>query len=71
MSVPALTPRGYWIRVVVFTAALLAYTWAAFLMAREHFWFGVGFIVLPILLSLARVGAPGFRRGPATRSGSP
>jgi hypothetical protein len=55
MSVPALTPRGFWIRVVVFTAALLVYTWAAFIMARKHFWFGVGFVVLPILLGLARV----------------
>ena len=55
MRVPALTPRGFWLRVVVFTTVLVAYTWAAFLMARRHFWFGVGFIVLPILLSLARV----------------
>jgi hypothetical protein len=55
MRVPALTPRGFWLRVVVFTAVLLAYTWAAFLMARKHFWFGVGFMVLPILLSLIRV----------------
>ena len=55
MSVPALTPRGFWIRVVLFTAALLVYTWAAFIMARKHFWFGVGFVVLPILLGLARV----------------
>ena len=55
MRVPALTPRGFWLRVVVFAAALLIYIWAAFLMARKHFWFGVGFIVLPILLSLARV----------------
>jgi hypothetical protein len=55
MSVSALTSRGFWLRVVVFSAALLVYAWAAFLMARKHFWFGVGFIVLPILLSLARV----------------
>ena len=55
MRVPALTPRGFWLRVVVFTTVLVAYTWVAFLMARRHFWFGVGFIVLPILLSLARV----------------
>jgi hypothetical protein len=55
MSVPTLTSRGFWLRVVVFSAALLVYAWAAFLMARKHFWFGVGFIVLPILLSLARV----------------
>jgi hypothetical protein len=55
MRVPALTPRGFWLRVVVFTAVLVVYIWAAFLMARRHFWFGVGFIVLPILLSVARV----------------
>jgi hypothetical protein len=55
MSVPVLTPRGYWIRVIVFTAALLAYSWAALIMAQKHFFFGVGFIALPVLLSLARL----------------
>ena len=36
LSIPALTPRGFWIRAVVFTAIVVAYLWAALLMAREY-----------------------------------
>ena len=52
MGIPALTPRGFWTRAVVFTTIVVAYLWAALIMAREHFWFGVGFIALPVLLRL-------------------
>ena len=36
MAILALTRRGFWIRIVVFAASLLLYTWIVRLMTREH-----------------------------------
>jgi hypothetical protein len=55
MTVPALTARGFWMRVVVFSASLLAYAWAAAIMLRERFLFGLGFFLPVVLLSLIRL----------------
>jgi hypothetical protein len=55
MTVPALTPRGFRIRVVGFSVSLLAYAWVVLIMVRERFFFGVGFFLPVVLLSLIRL----------------
>jgi hypothetical protein len=51
MAIPALTHRGFWTRIVVFTASLLLYAWVIRLMTREH---SIAGMVLVSLLALFR-----------------
>jgi hypothetical protein len=46
MTLPALSPRGFWTHVAVFGASLVVYMWAVLIMAREDSLVGV------VLLSL-------------------
>jgi hypothetical protein len=41
MTLPALSPRGFWTRVAVFGASLVVYMWAVLIMAREDSLVGV------------------------------
>jgi ATP/ADP translocase len=52
MEIRALTHRGYWTRIVVFTASLLLYAWIVRLMTQEN---SIAGIVLFSLLALASV----------------
>jgi hypothetical protein len=52
MTVPALTPRGFWIRVVVFGASLLLYLGGMVYMAQEHSVIGVAAFAFLALFSL-------------------
>jgi hypothetical protein len=51
MATPALTHRGFWTRIVVFTASLLLYAWIVRLMTREQSIAGIVLFYLLILLS--------------------
>ena len=64
MAIPALTHRGFWTRIVVFSASLLLYAWVARLMAREHSFIGVALFSLLILFSGAGLIATLMRRPP-------
>ena len=55
MTLPPLTPRGFWARVAVFGAALAVFVWAALVMLREHSLIGVVLLSLLALLNLARL----------------
>ncbi|HVD12948.1 MAG TPA: hypothetical protein VNK73_00700 [Actinomycetota bacterium] len=62
MTLPPLTPRGFWIRVLVFGAGLLVYLWAALIMIREHSRVGVVLVLLLILFNLAGLVGTARRR---------
>jgi hypothetical protein len=55
MTLPALTPRGFWTRVAVFGASLVVYVWAVLIMAREDSLVGVVLPSLGALLGLTRL----------------
>jgi hypothetical protein len=54
MTLPALSPRGFWTRVAVFGASLVVYMWAVLIMAREDSLVGVVLLSLGALLGLTR-----------------
>jgi tryptophan-rich sensory protein len=62
MDLPALTRRGFWTRVVLFSVTLVAYVSIAILMAREHSLAGVVLFVLLALFSLTGLAATFWRR---------
>jgi hypothetical protein len=62
MTVPALTPRGFWMRVFVFGASLIVYLWAARIVLPEYGYIGIVPFFLLILLSLAGLIATVARR---------
>ena len=62
MDLPALTPRGFWIRMVVFSGTLVGYVSVAVIMAREHSLAGVVLFAVLALFSLAGLGATFWRR---------
>ena len=53
MAIPALTHRGFWTRIVVFTASLLLYAWIVRLMTREQSILGIVLFALLALVSVA------------------
>jgi hypothetical protein len=55
MTLPAFTPRGFWIRIVVFGGSLVVYLWGAMIMSREHSLAGVALLSLLALLSLTQL----------------
>jgi hypothetical protein len=55
MTLPAFTPRGFWIRIVVFGGSLVVYLWGAMIMSREHSIAGVALLSLLALLSLTQL----------------
>jgi hypothetical protein len=55
MTLPAFTPRGFWIRIVVFGGSLVVYLWGAMIMSREHSLAGVALLSLLSLLSLTQL----------------
>jgi hypothetical protein len=55
MSIPRLTPRGFWTRVAVFGASLLVGVWAGLIMLREGSLIGVVLLSLWALLNLTRL----------------
>jgi hypothetical protein len=55
MTLPALTPRGFWTRVAVFGASLVVYMWAVLIMAREDSLVGVVLLSFGALLGLTRL----------------
>jgi hypothetical protein len=55
MTLPAVTPRGFWIRIVVFGGSLVVYLWGAMIMSREHSLAGVALLSLLALLSLTQL----------------
>jgi hypothetical protein len=63
MDLPALTPRGFWIRVIVISATLAVFLFAALIMAREHSPAGIVLFALA-LFSLAQLAATFWRRSP-------
>jgi FtsH-binding integral membrane protein len=64
MDLPALMPRGFWIRVIVISATLAVFVFAALVMAREHSPAGIVLFAILALFSLARLGATLWRRSP-------
>jgi hypothetical protein len=64
MDLQALTPRGFWIRVVVFSVTLVAYVSAAVIMARENSLAGVVLFAVLALFSLTGLAATFWRRSP-------
>jgi hypothetical protein len=57
MDLPALMPRGFWIRVIVISATLAVFVFAALVMAREHSPAGIVLFAILALFSLARFGS--------------
>ena len=55
MTLPAFTPRGFWIRIVVFGGSLVVYLWGAMIMSRVHSLVGVALLSLLALLSLTQL----------------
>jgi hypothetical protein len=55
MTLPAFTPRGFWIRMAVFSGSLLVYLWGMLIVSREDSLAGVVLLSLLALLSLARL----------------
>jgi hypothetical protein len=55
MTLPPLTPRGFWTRIAVFGAALVVFAWAVLVMLREHSTLGVVLLSLLALLNLTRL----------------
>jgi hypothetical protein len=55
MTLPPLTPQGFWTRLVVFGAGLLVYLWAVLMMIQEHSPIGVVLLYVLALLSLTRL----------------
>jgi hypothetical protein len=64
MAIPAFTQRGFWTRIVVFSASLLIYAWGLRLMAREHSILGIAIFSILILFSGAGLIATVIRRPP-------
>jgi hypothetical protein len=64
MAIGSLTPRGFWTRIVVFSASLLLYAWVVRLMAREHSIIGIALFSLLALFSIAALIATLMRRPP-------
>jgi FtsH-binding integral membrane protein len=64
MDLPALTPRGFWIRVIVISATLAVFVFAALMMARVHSPAGIFLFAILALFSLAQLGATFWRRSP-------
>jgi hypothetical protein len=62
MTLPAFTPRGFWIRIVVFGGSLLVYLWGVLIMRREHSLAGVVLLSLLAVLSLTRLIVTVMRR---------
>jgi hypothetical protein len=62
MTLPAFTPRGFWVRIVVFGGSLLVYLWGVPIMRREHSLAGVALLSLLAVLSLTRLIATVMRR---------
>jgi hypothetical protein len=52
MTLPAVTPRGFWIRIVVFGGSMVVYLWGAMIISREHSLAGVALLTI---LSLTRL----------------
>ena len=55
MTLPPLTTRGFWTRVVLLGASLLAVLWAVLIMMQEHSRIGVVLLLLPTILSLTQL----------------
>jgi FtsH-binding integral membrane protein len=58
MTLPAVTPRGFWIRIVVFGGSLVVYLWGAMTISREHSLAGVAllsFLSFLTILSLTQL----------------
>jgi hypothetical protein len=53
-TLPAFTPRGFWVRIVVFGGSLLVYLWGVLIMSRERSRAGVVLLSLLAALSLTR-----------------
>lgn len=64
MDLPALTPRGFWIRVIVISATLAVFVFAALIMAREHSPAGIVLFAILTLFSLAQLVATFWRGSP-------
>jgi hypothetical protein len=64
MDLPALTPRGFWIRVIAISATLAVFVFAALIMAREDSPAGVVLFAILALFSLAQLAATFWRRSP-------
>jgi hypothetical protein len=68
MAISALTHRGFWTRIVVFTASLLLYAWIVRLMTREQSIVGIVLFSFLALVSVAGLIAT-VRRRPSRRPG--
>jgi hypothetical protein len=55
VTLPPLTPRGFWTRVITLRASLVAYLWANADQDQEHSLIGVALLRFLILLSLAEL----------------
>jgi hypothetical protein len=55
MTLPAVTPRGFWIRIVVFGGSLVVYLWGAMTISREHSLAGVALLSFLTILSLTQL----------------
>ena len=55
MTLPAFTPRGFWIRIVVFGGSLVVYLWGAMIMSRVHSLAGVALLSFLTILSLTQL----------------
>jgi hypothetical protein len=64
MDLPALTPRGFWIRGIAVSANLAVFVYAARIMAREHSPAGIVLFAILALFSLAQLAATFWRRSP-------
>jgi hypothetical protein len=64
MDLPALTPRGFWIRVIVISGTLAVFVLAAPIMAREHSPAGIVLFAILALFSLAQLATTFWRRSP-------
>ena len=62
MAIAALSRRGFWTRIVVFSASLLLYAWVVRLMTREHSIVGILLFFLLALFSIAGLIATVVRR---------
>ena len=61
-TLPAFTPRGFWVRIVVFGGSLLVYLLGILIMSREHSLAGVVLLFLLAVLSLTRLIVTVMRR---------
>jgi hypothetical protein len=64
MDLPALTPRDFWIRVIVISATLAVFVFAALVMAREHSPAGIVLFAILALFGFAQLIATFWRRSP-------